>query len=105
MTWGDFRRRRAAIEEVLAHVERHPDADLPFESLPSVREYFADRGELLLALQYEWTHAVWAHVSALRLDPLLQDPADVRREAWRRAAESLPSLRRLLDRWTPERVA
>ena len=92
--------RRAAIHAVLAHATQHPTAGLPYEALPEVSAVFRDRRELVLALQYDWSQALWA-----RIELLCQDgtpAAEVASTAWAHCAARHPVLRRLLDTYRHE---
>jgi hypothetical protein len=107
MSWDDHNRRRAAIKSVLVYAEKNPSAGLPFEQLPEVCEQFADRQELLLALQYDWSQALWARIELLSLDggkrsPKLADAGELARTAWNDCAAKHPTLRRLLDVYRDE---
>src|SRR3954454_24247661 len=102
MSWDDFDRRRAAIKSVLAYAAEHPAAGLPFEELPEVRATFADRRELVLALQYVWTQALWARIELRSLAGRLTDAQDLARAAWTDCAVAYPVLRRLLDCYLDE---
>jgi hypothetical protein len=97
----ESRDRRAALKAVLAYAEQHPAAGLPYDVLPEARESFRGRRELLLALQYRWSHALWAHIGQLSRDARrsrrFEDAADLARLAWAQCAERHPVLRRLLD--------
>jgi AcrR family transcriptional regulator len=101
MSWNDFYRRRAAMNAVLAQVERDPDGPLPFEDIPQVTEEFANREELLLAMQHRWMQLLTGKV-AIALDEAEHDPLADGVEAvaagWRELAAQEPVLRRLLDR-------
>lgn len=105
MSWDDHDRRRAAITAVLAHAAQHPAAGLPYEELPEVRATFADRRELVLALQYEWTQLLWARIELRSLDAgrgRLVDAQELARAAWADCTVAHPVLRRLLDRYRDE---
>jgi len=105
MSWDDFDRRRAAIKSVLAYAAQYPAAGLPFEDLPEVRATFADRRELVLALQYDWTQALWARIELLSVASDrggLTDAQDLARVAWTDCAVAYPVLRRLLDCYLDE---
>jgi len=105
MSWDDYDRRRTAIKAVLAYATEHPAAGLPFEDLPEVRATFADRRELVLALQYHWTQALWARIELRSLDAgrgRLVDAQDLARAAWTDCAVAHPVLRRLLDCYRDE---
>jgi hypothetical protein len=99
MSWDDHNRRRAAIRSVLAHAEKNPTAGLPFEALPEVTACFSSRRELVLALQYDWSQALWARIELLSLNTKSapKDAADLARQAWAETAAKHPVLRRLLD--------
>jgi hypothetical protein len=101
MSWDEHNRRRAAIKAVLAYAQRHPAAGLPYDAVPESRANFATRRELLLALQYDWSQALWARIELLSLDAQkyskLTDAGDLARAAWADCAARHPVLRRLLD--------
>ena len=94
-----YAQRRAALDEVLARVARrqtgtdsyHND---PVQPLPAA---FTDTGELLTTAHYLWH----SHLGA-RIDAALESvdtPADAIRQAYRDAAQAMPELRDLLDRY------
>ncbi len=96
MGYRTRRRDHDVLALVLAHAQRDPDGGLPYDSVPEARATFRDRRELLLALQREWTHALWTRIEAhaARRGPRPLDPA---RLAWSECCERHPVLRRLLD--------
>jgi hypothetical protein len=100
MNQADDARRRAVIRAVLARAEASPTAGLPYESLPEAAETFRDRRELLLALQYEWSRALWARIELLSQDGT--PAAEVASTAWSYCAARQPVLRRLLDTYRHE---
>jgi hypothetical protein len=108
MSWDDHNRRRAAIKSVLAYAEKHPTAGLPYEDLPVVPTIFRDRRELLLALQYDWSQALWARIELLSLDgskrrnSRLADAGEIAQAAWTDCSAMHPVLRRLLDAYRDE---
>jgi hypothetical protein len=107
MSWDDHNRRRAAIKSVLVYAEQNPAAGLPYENLPDVQENFRDRRELLLALQYDWSQALWARIELLSLDgghkgSKLSDAGELARAAWTDCSAKHPVLRRLLDTFRDE---
>src|SRR4051812_49510297 len=105
MSWDDFDRRRAAIKSVLAYAAEHPAAGLPFEDLPEVRATFADRRELVLALQYHWTQALWARIELPSLDAgrgRLVDAQDLAPAAWNDCAVAHPVVPRPLYIYPPQ---
>jgi hypothetical protein len=100
MSWDDHNRRRAAIKSVLAYAATNPTSGLPYEYVPEAKANFRDRRELLLALQYEWSQALWGRIELHSLDPrgrALTDASEVARLAWSDCAAKYPVLRRLLD--------
>ncbi|HEV7203969.1 MAG TPA: hypothetical protein VGN18_05125 [Jatrophihabitans sp.] len=99
MSWADHSRRRAAVESVLVHAGSNPAGGLPFDVLPEVPAAFSSRRELMLALQYDWSQALWARIELLSLDPRSapKDAAQLARTAWVDTARRHPVLRRLLD--------
>ena len=100
MSWDDYNRRRAAIKSVLDYADANPSAGLPFEAVPHVAQIFADPHELLLALQYDWSQALWARIELLSLDGrsgALTDADELVRTAWADCTGKHPVLRRLLD--------
>jgi hypothetical protein len=96
-TWDEYNGRRAAIRAVLDFATANPAAGLPFDELPGVAANFADRRELLLALQYEWSQALWTHIELLTLDVPLTDASELAQTAWAQCAAQHPALRALLD--------
>ncbi|HJQ43930.1 MAG TPA: hypothetical protein VJ831_12655 [Jatrophihabitantaceae bacterium] len=102
MSWGDLRRRRDAIATVIEHARRNPDDEISVEAL-GVHDVFSTRAELLLALQYDWSHAVWTQVQLMSLysaGPVDQNAMSD--EARRLTAQLRPTLRSLLDRYETE---
>jgi hypothetical protein len=100
MNWVDHCRRRAAIDAVLDYARQHPTAGLPYDTVPAATQVFADRRQLLLALQYDWSQALWARIELLSLaarGPARTDARELGRQAWRECAAANPVLRRLLD--------
>jgi hypothetical protein len=100
MSWDDFTRRRKAILAVLDHAAAHPADGLPFAEVPDVPSVFADRYELVLALQYKWRQALWARLELLSLDGAqagFVEAKDLVRRAWEECSAAEPVLRRLLD--------
>jgi hypothetical protein len=100
MGWDDFTRRRKAILAVLDYAATRPGSGLPFTEVPDVPKVFADRYELVLALQYKWRQALWSRLELLSLDGAkagFVEAKDLVRRAWDECAEAEPVLRRLLD--------
>jgi hypothetical protein len=104
MSWDEHSRRRAAIDAVLEFAAGNPDHGLGYEHLPVVQALFKDRRELVLALQYQWSLALWARIELLSLDPRNArrraprlDAGQLARVAWAETALRHPVLRRLLD--------
>jgi len=105
MSWNDFYRRREAINAVLAQAKRDPGGPLPFEDVPQVTEEFANRAELLLAIQHRWTQLLTGKL-AVALDEAEHDPrvdgVQAVADSWRELAEQEPVLRRVLDVHGPD---
>jgi hypothetical protein len=99
MGWDEHNRRRAAIKAVLGYAEQNPAAGLPYEALPAAHAVFRDRRDLVLALQHDWSQALWARIELLSLNTKSapKDAADLARQAWAETAAKHPVLRRLLD--------
>jgi hypothetical protein len=103
MGWDEYNRRRAAIKAVLGYAEQNPAAGLPYEALPAAHAVFRDRRELVLALQYDWSQALWARIELLSLDGTgLVDARNLAQTAWSDCAARHPVLRRLLDDYRDE---
>jgi hypothetical protein len=107
MSWEDHYRRRAAIKSVLTYAAKNPAAGLPYEELAEARASFRDRRELVLALQYDWSQALWARIELLSLDDgrrgsKLIDAGELARTAYADCAARQPVLRRLLDTYRDE---
>ena len=107
MGWDEHNRRRAAIKAVLAYAEQNPTAGLPYEALPAAHKAFKDRRDLVLALQYEWSQALWARIELLSLDNSresagLADARYLAQRAWADCTARHPVLRRLLDDYRDE---
>ncbi|MFR9729143.1 hypothetical protein ACL03H_07940 [Saccharopolyspora sp. MS10] len=100
MTWNDFHRRQHAIRAVLDHAAADPAAPLRPELVPAAAEVFADRAELLRALQHKWNRGLLGRIDVAAEDADA-DPRGDRVEAvgaaWRRAVEANPVLRQVLD--------
>jgi hypothetical protein len=85
---------------VLAYAQANPAAGLPYEQVAEARAQFGSRRELLLALQYDWTQALWARIDLLSLesrDGALLDARKLAERAYAESAERHPVLRGLLD--------
>ena len=98
MGWDEHKRRRSALKQVLEQAAHNPNDGLPYDGLPEVRKAFADRSDLILALQYQWSLALWGRIELLSLD--VHRPADastLASAAWSQCAAANPVLRRLLD--------
>lgn len=99
MTWQQFRERQHAIEAVLRYCREHPAETLTPDAAPAAWRIFADRDELLAALQHKWTQALIG-----RLDLAVtgvEDRADrveAVTAAWYRTATANATLRHVLDR-------
>ena len=98
MSWDEHKKRRAALKSVLDYADANPTCTLPYAELRNVRAVFADRSDLLLALQYQWSQALWSRIELLSLEVRRpSDAAALARMAWVQCAQANPSLRRLLD--------
>jgi hypothetical protein len=100
MSWDDYNRRRAAIKSALAYAASNPSAGLPYDYLPEVKAIFATRREFMLALQYDWSQALWARIELLSLEANkggLSDAGQLAQRAWDACAAANPVLRRVLD--------
>lgn len=98
--WAAHRRRYAVLRRVVADLDRSPDGPLPWDA--EVAEAFENPADLLLAL-----HGLWWRGLAAAVDTALEledgDPAAIVR-AWRRRAELMPGVRRVLDRCADDPV-
>lgn len=100
MSWGDYYRRRDAIDLVLTRARHHRAAGRPFDELDTVPDAFADREELALALQYKWSQLLTGRVAVALADAGQAadvDHVDAVATAWRTTARTNPELRALLD--------
>jgi hypothetical protein len=107
MSWDDHNRRRAAIRTVLEYAGKNPAAGLPYDDLPEVRAIFPERRALVLALQYDWSQALWGRIAVLSLGTgrrkaELVDADALAATAWSECAARHPILRRLLDTYRDE---
>lgn len=100
MTWTHFHQRQRAIEAVLEHARANPSARVDLAAAPAAAEVFADREELLRALQYKWMRSLVGRVD-VGVEDADTDPRGDRVEAvtraWRRTAADNPALRQVLD--------
>jgi hypothetical protein len=98
MGWDEHKRRRAALKALLDYAEQHPTAGLPYAQVDEVRAVFGDRSDVILALQYQWSQALWSRIELLSAQ--VRQPSDataLARQAWAQCATANPTLRRLLD--------
>lgn len=105
MSRDEYRRRRAVLRCVLAHAEKNPAAGLSYEYVPEAKAIFRTRRELLLALQYDWSQALWARIEvhcSKAKSRQLTGASDLARMAWAECAAMYPVLRRLLDQHRDE---
>jgi hypothetical protein len=91
MSWGDYYRRRDAIDEVLAAGTHLPDV---------VPDAFDNREELALALQYKWSLQLTGRIAVALADARHVDRMQAVAAAWRTTARHNPALRALLDDYT-----
>lgn len=98
MSWDEHKRRRAALKALLEYAEAEPTNGLPYAELDEVRAAFPDRSDVILALQYQWSQALWSRIELLSMDVRQpSDAATLARLAWGQCALANPTLRRLLD--------
>ena len=98
MGWDEHKRRRAALKALLTYAEQHPTAGLPYAQVDDVRAVFGDRSDLILALQYQWSQALWGRIELLSSEVRRpSDAAALAQQAWAECAAANPTLRRLLD--------
>jgi len=98
MSWDDHKKRRAALTAVLDYAEAHPASGLPYAEVPGVQAAFGDRSDLILALQYKWSQALWSRIELLSAQ--MRQPCDashLAQQAWNECASANATLRRLLD--------
>lgn len=98
MTWDAYRRRKSALQGVLAVADARTFITVPeaIAAVPGARDAFPHDTDLLFDLQLLWSTRL-----STRLDVLVGDGADTPEigviQAWVDTAAVLPGTRRLLD--------
>lgn len=97
MSWTSHHKRGEILRGVVAAVDERRDGLLPMD-LPGVTETFADELDLLAALQLRWHTRLSGRIETELADqPMDLEDAVVR--AWHGAADDLPGIRAVLDRY------
>jgi hypothetical protein len=102
MTWKSFHNRGEILRAVIATANVRRDGVLPMD-LAGVAETFGDELSLLATLQLRWHTRLAGHIER----ELMNQPLDLPRAvevAWGAAADDLPGIRRILDRYRAEPV-
>lgn len=102
MTWNSFHNRGEILRTVIATANARRDGVLPMD-VYGVAETFGDELSLLAALQLRWHTRLAGHIER----QLMNQPLDLPRAvelAWAAAADDLPGVRRILDRYRAEPV-
>lgn len=97
MTWTTFHHRGETLRTVIDLLDLRRDGVLPMEAA-GVRAAFGDELSLLGALQLRWHARLSGHLERA----LMHRPADAEAAvvaAWRAAADELPGVRLVLDRY------
>ena len=100
MTWKSFQNRGEILRSVIATAAVRRDGTLPMD-VPGVAEAFGDELDLLAALQLKWHTRLAGHIER----ELVTQPMDLRaavESAWGHAADELPGIRKILDRYRAE---
>jgi hypothetical protein len=100
MTWKSFHNRGEILRTVIATANVRRDGVLPMD-VAGVTETFGDELSLLATLQLKWHTRLSGHIERTLMD----QPLDLERAiegAWRDAADDLPGVRRILDRYRAE---
>jgi hypothetical protein len=100
MTWKSFHNRGEILRSVIATAGARRDGVLPMD-VEGVAETFGDELTLLAALQLKWHTRLAGHIER----ELLSQPMDLQgavEVAWGHAADELPGVRRILDRYRAE---
>jgi hypothetical protein len=97
MSWTSHHKRGEILRGVVAVIDERRDGLLPMD-LPGVTETFTDELDLLAALQLRWHTRLSGRIeSELAGQPMDLEDAVVR--AWHGAADDLPGIRTVLDRY------
>jgi hypothetical protein len=100
MTWKSFHNRGEILRSVIATAGVRRDGVLPMD-VEGVAETFGDELTLLAALQLKWHTRLAGHIER----ELLSQPMDLQgavEVAWGHAADELPGVRKILDRYRAE---
>ena len=97
MSWTSRHNRGEILRSVVATVDERRDGLLPMD-LPGVVDTFSDELDLLAALQLRWHTRLSGRIETeLANQPMDLEDAVVR--AWHGAADDLPGVRTVLDRY------
>lgn len=100
MTWTTYHHRGAILRDVIAAADRRRDGVLPMD-LAGVAESFDDELGLLGALQLRWHTRLAGRIEHALMDqPMDLESAVV--SAWHAAADQMPGMRAILDRYRVE---
>lgn len=100
MTWKSFHNRGEILRSVIATADARRDGILPMD-VDGVTQTFGDELTLLAALQLKWHTRLAGHIErALMTQPMDLEGAVER--AWGEAADELPGVRLVLDRYRAE---
>jgi hypothetical protein len=102
MTWKAFNTRGETLRAVIAASARRRDGILPMD-VDGVSDNFADELDLLGALQLKWHTRLAGHIEA-ELAPQPMDLESGVAAGWARAAEELPGVRMIIDRYRDQPV-
>jgi hypothetical protein len=100
MTWRSFQNRGEILRSVIATAAVRQDGTLPMD-VPGVAEAFGGELGLLGALQLKWHTRLAGHIER----ELVSQPMDLQaavETAWGHAADELPGVRAILDRYRAE---
>lgn len=97
MSWEQYRRRKAVIDNVLLAAAAQGTDELPDAFEPAIRATFGDRKEFLLALHYRWHHTLHTRLELALDAPVCLRPATIERIRAELAAE-WPALHAILRR-------
>lgn len=97
MSWTSHHKRGEILRDVVAAVDERRDGLLPMD-LPGVAETFVDELDLLAALHLRWHTRLSGRIETeLAAQPMNLEDAVV--QAWHSAADELPGIRTVLDRY------
>ncbi|TQL69651.1 hypothetical protein FB381_3563 [Nocardioides albertanoniae] len=97
MSWTRHHKRGEILRDVVVAVDERRDGLLPMD-LPGVAETFAGELDLLAALHLRWHTRLSGRIETeLATQPMNLEDAVV--DAWHGAADDLPGIRAVLDRY------